>query len=193
MNPYTITNKNTLRIISILKSGKLYFNQIAELSGIKSRNNLLKNLSSLVAFNIVIKEQNKSNTFYSINYENLLAISMLNLVNLIQFSSLPFERRKSIEEAIKRVKPEMAVLFGSTAKKSFKKESDIDLLFVFNQENKNCEKEAKEIASRYGVKISLVSITFNHLDIRNETIKHILKTGCPLTGEVYFYELYKEI
>jgi len=44
---YTIINKNSIKIIEILKEGRTYFNEIHEKTGIKSKNNLLKNLNDL--------------------------------------------------------------------------------------------------------------------------------------------------
>jgi len=190
MNSYRFANKNILKIIEVLKDGRLYFNQIHELTKIKSKNNLVTNLNILVEFKILKKQKDKSNTFYSLNYDNNIALSLLNLVNSSKFQGLPFERRKAIEDTLHLLKPSLAILFGSTAKGNFKKQSDIDLLLIYG---KNAIKEIKEIASRYGVNINPIIMKFKELDSRDETIKHILKTGYPLTGYLYFYRLLKNI
>ena len=65
-----ILNKNAVKILDVLSRESLYFNQICELTGIKSKNNLLKNLNLLVNSNVLKKQANKSNTFYSLNYDN---------------------------------------------------------------------------------------------------------------------------
>lgn len=187
---YNLINKNVLKIIEVLGGERLYFSQISEKTGIKSRNNLVKNLNIMVKLGILKKEQNKSNTFYEINYENNITLSILNLINFFNFQKLPFDRRKAIEETLILFKPNLAVLFGSTAKWNFTKQSDIDLLFVYNKKEKI---DAKEIASRYGVKINTVIMEFNELDLKNETIRHILKTGYPLAGYIYFYKILKNI
>lgn len=187
---YNIINKNSIKIIMALKGSQLYFNQISESTGIKSRNNLVKNLGIMAKAGILKKEKNKSNTFYEINYDNNIALSILNLINNFNFQNLPFERRKAIEEVIVLFKPNLAVLFGSTAKGDFKKQSDIDLLFVYNRKDNI---KVNEIASRYGVKINPIIMEFNELDKKNETIRHILKTGYPLTGHVYFYKILRDI
>ena len=183
-------NKNIMKIMEVLINDRLYLNQIYELSKIKSKNNLIKNLEILVRNKILKKEKNKSNTFYSINYNNNLSLSILNLINMIKFQKLPFEKRKAIEDVIVLSKPNLVILFGSTAKGNFTKQSDIDLLLVYNKRPKI---DIKEITERYGVKINQIILEFKELDERNETVKHILKTGYPLTGYLYFYKILNKL
>tara|TARA_Y100000310_G_scaffold184656_1_gene184788 strand:- start:57 stop:623 length:567 start_codon:yes stop_codon:yes gene_type:complete len=184
-------NKNSIRIIEILKERKAYFNEIYEKSKIKSKNNLLKNLTLLTANKLLIKEENKSNTFYSVNYSNNILIAIINLVNQIKFEKLPFNVKKSIFECILLLKPKTVVLFGSYAKGNYKKKSDIDLLFfeIVDEERK----KIKEISRSYGVQINAVFMEFRELNFNSESIKHIFKTGYPLTGETYFYNEIKKI
>jgi len=189
---YKQINKNSLKIIEILKEGKAYFSEIYEKTGIKSKNNLIKNLNLLASSKILIKEENKSNTFYSINYANSVLISLLNLTNQTKFEKLPFNAKKGILDSIFTLKPRIAILFGSYAKENYKKESDIDLL-LFDALKEQKEK-IKEISRNYGVQISITFMKFNELDLKSESLMHIFKTGYPLIGEEYFYnELEKEI
>lgn len=193
MDYYDILNKNVIKIIDVLKKDRLYFNQIYELTYIKSKNNLLKNLDNLVNLKILNKEKNKSNTFYSINYENQFTLILLQLININKFQNLPFERRKAIIELIKNTKPIMSVLFGSTAKGSFKKDSDIDLLLAYNSKTKDIDNDIKDIGSKYGVRINAVILKFSEINIQDSAIKHIFKTGYPITGYIYFYEALKNV
>ena len=191
MDYYNLLNKNVIKIIKVLGKGRIYFNQISELTGIKSKNNLIKNLNSMAQLKILKKEKNKSNTFYSINYENQLSLVLLQLINTNKLQNLPFERRKAVLEVISVSKPAMAVLFGSTAKGNFKKDSDIDLLLVYDSKNKEIINEIKNISSRYGVKINAVILKFSEINMMDDAIKHIFKTGYPITGYSYFYEVFK--
>ena len=186
-----LLNKNIIKILEVLKKERLYFNQISELADIKSKNNLLKNLNVMTDLKILKKEKSKGNTFYNINYENNLSLILLQLINTIKFQNLPFERRKAVQELIQKTKPVLAVLFGSTAKAGFKKQSDIDILLIYNEKTK--DKKIKEISSKYGVRINPVIIKFSELNIRNDTIAHILKTGYPIVGHIYFYEVFKNV
>ncbi|MFH1289829.1 MAG: nucleotidyltransferase domain-containing protein [Nanoarchaeota archaeon] len=186
-------NKNVLKILEVLGKGKNYFSQIHELSGIKSKNNLLRNLTRMTELNVVKKEKGKGNTHYSVNYESSLALILLQVGNVVRMQKLPFERRKAIEEIVKVAKPLFAVLFGSSAKGNFKKDSDVDLLLVYDKEARDVGKEAKDIGSKYGVKLRSTVMGFDELDTKDETLKHILKTGYPVTGHDYFYGVYKGV
>ena len=188
-----ITNKNAIKILEDLEGKRLYFSQIHELTKIKSKNNLVKNLDLLAEFNILKKEKGKGNTFYSINYDNFVAITSLQLINSIKFYSLPFERRKAVEELTGSLKPVIAVLFGSTAKGGFKKESDVDLLIVFKDKKEKYYETVKKVSSKYGIRLNPVIISLDEFFSPNDALKHIIKTGYPIAGYNYFYEQYKKI
>lgn len=187
---YEQINKNSIRLIEVLKEGKAYFNEIYEKTKIKSKNNLLKNLNLLASSNIIIKEENKSNTFYSINYSNNLSIAILNLINKTKFEKLPFKVKKSILESIFALKPRIVILFGSYAKNNYSSESDIDLLFF--EAIKEQKDKIKEISKSYGVRINPTFMELKELDLNSESLMHIFKTGYPLVGEEYFYNEIKK-
>jgi predicted nucleotidyltransferase len=189
---YEQINKNSLKIIEILKEGRAYFNEIYEKTKIKSKNNLLKNLNLLTTSKILTKEENKSNTFYSINYSNNLTIAVLNLINKNKFEKLPFEIKKSISECSLIIKPRIAILFGSYAKGNYTNKSDIDLLFFDTL--KEQKEKIKDISKTYGVKLNITLMNLKELNLKSESLMHIFKTGYPLIGEEYFYdELKREI
>ncbi len=189
---FSIMNKNICKIVESLSQGKKYLNELSEKSGIRSKNNLIKNLNSLTEANVLKIEKNKSNTFYSLNYENILTIAILELINLIKFNTVPFEKKKAVLELISETKPLIVVLFGSTAKGNFTKKSDIDLLVVPSYSKIDSSK-VREISSRFGVKINVKLISLEDFEKKEDTIIHILKTGYPLTGEIYYYNEIKKI
>jgi len=186
---YSNVNKNVIKIIDALAEGRAYLNEIYEKTGIKSKNNLLKNLNSLTNNKILTKEENKSNTFYSLNYQNNVAIALLNLINKTRFENLPFDVKKGILEAIFTSKPRIAILFGSYAKRNYNKKSDIDLIFFDAIERK----KIREISSKYGVKLNVNFMGLDELQKDNEALNHIIKTGYPLVGGEYFYNEAKKI
>ena len=183
-------NKTNVKILERLIGGKDYFNQIHEKTGIKSKNHLVKNLNLLEEKKILIKEKNRSNTFYEINFDNLLTISLLNLINKSKFEKLPFSVKKSIFELIYSLKPKIAILFGSYAKENYKKDSDVDLIFI------DCKKEnsiIQEISLKYGIELKIIFTNLKDFNSKNEQIAHVLKSGYPLIGEEYFYHEFKKI
>lgn len=178
-------NKNTLRIMEVLQEKELYFNEIHEKTGIKSKNNLLKNLGLLFKNNLLNRKANKSNTYYSLNYQNQITLAMLDLINKEKFEKLPFPIKRSILDSIRTTNPKVAILFGSHAKGNYKKDSDIDLILVGSNKDK---KKVQEIQEKYGTRINPVFISLEELSSTNESLTHILKTGFPLVGKEYFYE-----
>ncbi len=188
---YDNINKNSIKIIQVLKERRAYFSEIYQKTGIKSKNNLLKNLNALTQGKIITKEKNNSNTYYSPNYSSKILVSLLELINSINFEKMPFNVKKSILESIFTLKPKIAVLFGSYAKGNYTSKSDIDLLFF---ETTTKKKEIEEISKNYGVKLNILFMNFKELDLRNKSLAHIFSTGYPLVGGEYFYhELKKEI
>lgn len=193
MDYLDILNKNVIRILDVLKKERLYFNQIYERTKIKSKNNLVKNLNLMTKLNILKKEKNKSNTFYKINYDNIFSLNLIQLINTNRFQNLPFERKMAVTELIAKTSPLISVLFGSTAKGNFKKDSDIDILLVYNSKMKDNDAEIEEISSKYGIKINHVTLKLSGLNTKDNTVKHILLTGYPITGHVYFYKVFKDV
>jgi len=186
---YLNVNKNIIKIIEVLGEGRAYLNEIHEKTGIKSKNNLLKNLNSLTNNKILTKEENKSNTFYSLNYQNNVSIALLNLINKTKFENLQFDVKKGIIEAIFTSKPRMAILFGSYAKRNYNKKSDIDLIFF----DVIKEKWINKISSKYSIKLNITFMGLDELQKDNEALNHIIKTGYPLVGGEYFYNEAKKI
>lgn len=84
----SIINKNVAKIVELFGNSPLYFNQICEISGIKSRNNLLKNLNMLVEAGILKREHGKNNTFYELDKTNPLCASLMRFISLMHVSDL---------------------------------------------------------------------------------------------------------
>ncbi|MFH1801920.1 MAG: nucleotidyltransferase domain-containing protein [archaeon] len=187
-----ILNRNVARILEVLRTERSYFNEICEKTGIKSKNNLLRNLDAMVELGVLKKEKGKGNTFYGINYNNAVSLGFLGLINAIKLQELPLERRSAILEVVDSVKPEVAVVFGSTAKGNFGKSSDIDLLLVL-EKTKGIGEAARKIGSRYGVRVNVNVVSVSEFESKNEGISHIIKTGFPVSGRKEFYEVYKNV
>lgn len=186
-----IFNKNSLKIIKLLRGGKQYFNQLSENGNITSKNSLLKSLNGLCDLGVLKKEKNKSNTFYSLNYDNSLTVSILLFVDKLFFESLSFSVKGCINEIISMIKPNILVLFGSYAKGNITKYSDVDLLVIADKKINNYK--IKEMALRYGVNISTTIMRFSEFNILNESLNHVIKTGHPIVGGEYFYNEFKKI
>src|SRR3989344_2393221 len=69
-----------LRLFLRSDSKSLYFNQIGKLCDISSKNSLLKHLDTLVALDVLRKEEHINNTFYTLNKEGSVTPALLHLL-----------------------------------------------------------------------------------------------------------------
>ncbi len=111
-----------------------------------------------------------------------------------RLASLPLLRRDAIKLYLDKLekKPLLVIAFGSTAKETFRKDSDIDLVKVTSNRDKN--KKAEEYAeAQTGIKIQVFSLTEKRfrkeLKMKEDfVIQSALKTGFPVFNAKYYYE-----
>ena len=112
-----------------------------------------------------------------------------------KMESLPILRRDAINLYIKKLehKPLLLVVFGSTAKGTYKKNSDIDILAVFS--GKYEDNEAVSYAdSQTGIRMQAFKIKEDKfkeelLLKKDKVVQSALETGFPVFNEKYFYEV----
>lgn len=110
-----------------------------------------------------------------------------------RLESLPLLRRDAIKIYLDKLEktPSLVIIFGSTAKKTFRKDSDIDLIKVISNGDKN--KKAEEYAeAQTGIKIQVFSLTEKRfrkeLKMKEDpVIQSALKTGFPVFNAKYYY------
>lgn len=144
-----------------------------------------KILKSKKEGNLKIYSWDKNNKVYSIK----------TLFDLERLEKLPFQRKEAIKGYIKMLpeKPVFVILFGSTAKNNFSKDSDIDILIVTN--NKFSSKEAeKEVDTIYGIKMSTFQISYKEfikeLKLKEDkVVQSAILTGYPIFNNNYYYEV----
>ena len=176
------------------RNKELYFSEILRETKL-TQNTTLKHLANLQKLGLIISTKKIGNTFYKINSKNQLIFSIFSYFDYKKINELPFERRKAISDFLDKikVKPLIATIFGSTAKGTFGKESDIDILLIYNKKELKESKLKKEIEAVTGVKIQTFIIDFNYfkeqiLREEDKVINHAIKTGFPITGNDKFYQ-----
>jgi len=90
-------------------------------------------------------------------------------------------------------KPVIMLLFGSTAKETFRNDSDIDLLLIVNKKIDD-EKAKKYADAQTGLKIQSFQISYKdflkELKLRQDKIiQSALNTGYPIFNQMLFYEV----
>jgi len=173
---------------------EIYFSEILRETKL-TQNTTLKHLKNLQLNNLIISTKKIGNTFYRINPKNIQIYSIFSYFDYKGFNELPSERKRAISEFLDKlkVKPLIALIFGSTAKGTFRKESDIDILLIYNKKEAKESKLKQDIEATTGVKIQTFIIDFDSFKeqiIREEdkVIIHAIKTGFPLTGNDKFYK-----
>lgn len=83
------------------------------------------------------------------------------------------------------------ILFGSTAKNTYRKDSDIDVLVVTNS-NKNFKEVKEYVDAQFAIELNIFQITYKNL---LKTLKYkddhvvlaAIETGIPLTNHLMYY------
>jgi len=112
-----------------------------------------------------------------------------------KLESLPLLRKKAIREYLAELskKPVFAIIFGSTAKNTFKKDSDVDILEIYYSKTNN-KKFSKRAESLTGMRINSFQLTENQFKKelkfkKDKTIQSAINTGFPVFNNKYYWEL----
>lgn len=177
-----VQNKDNLEleIILTLLKNKTHLREIARIIN-KSHSTVLRKINKLLKENILdYEKQGKNKIFFiknnlkSKNYIYSAEIHKLNKL-LKKYPELTI----IFEEIKKNFKKGMIILFGSYAKETPKKNSDIDI--YLETKNKNIKEKIQEINSKINVKIG-------EFNTNSLLIKEIIKNHIIIKGLEEFYE-----
>ena len=193
----TILSKGKGKILECFYNNRdkeLYFSQILRATSL-TPNTTLKHLKALESNKLVISTKKIANTFYKINNKNPLIFSIFSHFDYKQLNNLPSARKRAIIEFLDKIKtkPLIVLIFGSTAKKTYTGESDIDTLLVFNKKELKNNKLKEDIEAITGSNIQEFMISYEYfkeqvLKGEDKVISHAIKTGFVVLGHHYFYK-----
>src|SRR3989344_8005994 len=176
------------------RSKEIYFSEILRETKL-TQNTTLKHLKNLQEQNLIKCTKKIGNTFYKINSKNAEIFSIFSYFDYKRFNELPFERRNAISEFMNQIqiKPLIAIVFGSTAKGTFEKTSDIDLLLIYNKKESKDLKLNKDIKAITGIEIQTFIISLEYfkeqlLKEEDKVVVHAIKTGFVISGHDQFYK-----
>ena len=161
----TIFKAGCWKIIELFyhnKLAKIHLREIARRTKL-NENSATRFLKLLEKIGLLKSELDGNLKKYSIvSSKRLFAIFAL--FDVEKFNRLPSLRKDAVVFFLKAMpeKPIIAVLFGSTAKENYTKESDIDILLVVNKKI-NTEKAEDYADSQTGIKISCFQTTSTRL------------------------------
>jgi len=198
-------------MITILKSGywkimqlfykdktvKLHLREIARQTKLHEPS-VSRFLSSLEKDQILKSEKDGNLKKYSVK-KGLRAYFIFEAFDLERFEKLPSIRRNAIKKYLDNLpeRPVFAVLFGSTAKGTYKEDSDIDILIITNKKI-SAEKAEKETDALTAMKISTFQMTYKdfltELKMKEDkVVQSAINSGYPLINHIQYYEvLYDE-
>lgn len=189
-----IINKGYLAILRLFyeKRTEIHLREIAKLTKL-NENSTYRFLNKLEKDNILISKKVGNMKLFSLKI-NKKTNTILTFFDVERYNSLPTIRRTAIETYLNSLpsQPIFTILFGSTAKNNFKKDSDIDLLIITNERinTKNAENEA---GAQSALKIS--SFQMNYKEFINElrlmddmVVQSAIETGYPLINHIKYYE-----
>ncbi|MBU3913342.1 MAG: nucleotidyltransferase domain-containing protein [Nanoarchaeota archaeon] len=152
----------------------------------------------------LLREQKSGNQIkYFLNYSRKALTPMLYAIEFSRLERLPSKIRLSIQDFLEEaeIKPLIVILFGSYAKGNYTKESDIDVLLVFQklekENDRDIENIAKRISMRTNTKISPVYLEYSIFresfhNPRKEFFKNLKENKIILVGIEYWRELKNE-
>jgi predicted nucleotidyltransferase len=176
------------------RNKEIYFSEILRQTNL-TQNTTLKHLKNLQKDGLILSKKKIGNTFYKINSNNPLIYFIFSYFDYKRFNSLPSERKRAINQFLDKikVKPLIILIFGSTAKGSFSRKSDIDILLIYNKKELQSRKLKEDVESITGVKIQTFIIDFDYfkeqiLKQEDKVLIHAIKTGFVKNGFENFYK-----
>ena len=153
--------------------------------------------------NLLRKQKSGNQIKYFLNYSKKALIPMLYAVEFSRLEGLPSKIRMSIQDFLGEleIKPLIAILFGSYARGDYTKESDVDILLIFQKlekrKDKDIENTAKKISMRTNTEISPIYLEYpvfreSFHNPRKEFFKNLKENKIILTGIEYWRELKNE-
>ncbi|MEK6963308.1 MAG: nucleotidyltransferase domain-containing protein [Nanoarchaeota archaeon] len=192
----TILKSGYWKIVQLFykdKSTKLHLREIARQTGLHEPSTT-RFLNALEKDHILKSEKDGNLKKYSITQSNR-AYSLFELFDLERFEKLPSIRKNAVKAYLKKLpeKPIFVILFGSTAKETYIKESDIDLLIITNNRvsSKEAEKEADALTA---MKISTFQMTYKAFIIElkmkeDKVVQSAIESGYPIINHIQYYEV----
>lgn len=191
-----INNRNSkiLKLFYEDKKANLHLREIARRTKLYA-NSAMRFLNQLEDEGLLISKKDGNLKKYKIKKSEKLN-NIFSFFDIERLNKLSLARRRAINYFLDKLieKPLIALLFGSTAKETFRKNSDIDLLLIVNKKI-NVDKAKDYVDAQVGIKINCFQITYDEFlkEIKlkeDKVIQSALNTGYPIFNQMLFYEVY---
>ena len=194
--------KEQLNILSVYSQDifvKLTFKQIKEKSSQKSNNVVQIALKEFLSQNLVLPDKIGDVTIYSLNFDNNMTLSYLNLINeqTLLSKKIPKTILQDIKNRIfKHTEFFTLIVFGSYAKNKTTKNSDLDIALIVESEQTKKEiipfietiKRRETITIDYHVFTRTEFLEMQNVDVENLG-KQIYKNNLIYYGFIEYCNL----
>ena len=158
-----------------------------------NENSAYRFLNKLEKDNLLKSEKKGNLKLFSLK-NSRKTYSIITFFDIERYDKLPSIRKTAIETYLNNLskQPIFAVLFGSTAKNTFRNDSDIDILIITNERIKT-NKAEEEAGALSALKVSTFQMTYKdfmqEIKLKNDmVVQSSLKTGYPLINHIKYYE-----
>ena len=197
--------KNQIKILKVFKEDvfkELTFKEIKQKSKQKSNNVPLIALNEFKKLNLVKLRKTADVTTYSLNLDNNLTFAYLNLINelaIFENKTIPKKIMQEIQERISKYTDFFILLiFGSYAKRTETKKSDLDIAVIVESEESKKEVQPliETIKRRELLKIDYSVFTEKEFlemltNDKQNVGKEIYRAGLIYYGSIEYYKLIK--
>lgn len=192
----TIFKPGIVKILSIFyknRNNKIHLRKLSRETGMFGQS-LMRYLKILEKEKILKSEKEANLKLYYLN-KTKKVYSLLSFFDVEMIEKLPMLRKNGIKTYINNLTepPIFAVVFGSTAKGTYKDDSDVDILLItLNKLNvKNAEKEADALNA---IKISTFQMNYHdflkELKFKKDyVIQSAIESGYPIINHINYYEV----
>jgi predicted nucleotidyltransferase len=191
----TIIKKPYWNILSVFyknKNKQIHLRELSRRINLKE-GPLSRHLNNLVEEKILQSENEANLKKFKIKTSKIPEI--FTLFHIERYNQLPSIRKNSIKFYLQELKekPIFIILFGSTAKQTYKSDSDIDIIAVFNKKTKT-NKARKYAEAQTGIIISEFQLTYdqfiNEMKLKeDQVIQAGIETGFPAYNHLFYEEL----
>lgn len=175
-------------ILKLFIKGKNIFFHGREIARLlkKNQKTISKTLLDLENKKILYSEQRGKNKHYYLNFENPVMEEVIALVEINKKKKF-LEKNAILLDAFRELERNcqgLLLVFGSYAKNTQKKDSDLDLFLI--GEIKNLD----YIKNSYGIKFHIINSTKNKFDLNNNFLKEVLENHIIIKGVEDFTKLW---
>ncbi len=191
----TILKPAVYKILNLFYKNKntpLHLRDISRKTGM-NESSIFRQLNILVKSGILKSHLEANLKKFKLN--TLILPDIFPLFDQERIQNLPLLRKNALKYYLEQlpVKPLLAIVFGSTAKGTFRDDSDLDLLIITNSNQKDIEAK-KYVSALTNMRIQSFTLTEKRfkqelLTKQDKVVQSALETGFPIFNAKYFYEV----